>query len=51
MSSWSHTSDGAKPDQVVVIIKAREPARIILAIGNNQDNRWHLQIVQRWVRQ
>lgn len=29
----------AKPDQVVVILKAREPARIMIAIGNKQDNR------------
>jgi len=41
----------AKPDQVVVILKAREPARIMIAIGNKQDNRWHLQIAQRWVQQ
>ena len=41
----------AKPDEVVVILKAREPARIMIAIGNKQDNRWHLQIAQRWVRQ
>ena len=41
----------AKPDQVAVILKAREPARIMIAIGNKQDNRWHLQIVQRWVQQ
>jgi hypothetical protein len=41
----------AKPDQVVVIPKAREPARIMIAIGNKQDNRWHLQIAQRWVQQ
>jgi hypothetical protein len=41
----------AKPDQVVVILKAREPARILIAIGNKNDNRWHLQIAQRWVMQ
>src|SRR5271169_3070368 len=41
----------AKPDQVVVILKAREPARIMIAIGNKQDDRWHLQIAQRWVQQ
>lgn len=41
----------AKPDQVAVILKAREPARIMIAIGNKQDNRWHLQIAQRWVQQ
>lgn len=39
----------ARPDQVVVILKAREPARILIAIGNKQDNRWHLQLAQRWV--
>jgi len=25
-------------------LKAREPARILIAIGNKKDNRWHLQI-------
>jgi hypothetical protein len=25
--------------------EAREPARILIAIGNKKDNRWHLQIV------
>jgi hypothetical protein len=42
---------GAKPDQPVVIIKAREPARIMTAIGGKQANRWHLQIADRWVIQ
>jgi hypothetical protein len=41
----------AKPDQVVAILKAREPARILIAIGNKKDNRWHLEIAQRWVIQ
>jgi hypothetical protein len=41
----------ARPDQVVVILKAREPARILIAIGNKRDNRWHLRFVQRWVGQ
>ncbi len=41
----------AKPDQVVVILKAREPARIMIAIGNKHDDRWHLQSAQRWVGQ
>ena len=36
-----------KPDQVVVIIKGREPARILTAIG--KGDRWHLQYAQRWV--
>ena len=34
----------AKPDQVVAILKAREPARIMTAIGDKVANRWHLQI-------
>jgi hypothetical protein len=43
--------DRAKPDQVVVILKAREPARIMIAIGDKAANRWHLQIADRWVVQ
>ena len=39
----------AKPDQVVVIVKGREPARILTAIG--KDDRWHLQYARRWVIQ
>jgi hypothetical protein len=41
----------AKSNQVVAIVKAREPARIMIAIGNKKENRWHLQIAQRWVMQ
>jgi hypothetical protein len=41
----------AQPDQVVVILKAREPARILTAICNQKDNRWHLQWAQRGVMQ
>ncbi len=41
----------AKPDQVVVILKAREPARIMTAIGEKKLNRWHLQITDRWIVQ
>ena len=37
----------AQPDQVVAIIKAREPAGIMTAIG--KDDRWHLEIKRRWV--
>jgi hypothetical protein len=37
----------AKPDQVVVIVKGREPARILTAIG--KADRWHLQYAKRWV--
>ena len=40
---------GARPDQVIVILKAREPARIMTAIGDKKVNRWHLQIVDRWI--
>ena len=42
---------GAKPDQVVCILKAREPARIVTAIGTKKENRWHLELKQRWVNQ
>jgi hypothetical protein len=41
----------AKPDAVVLVIKAREPARIMIAIGDKTANRWHLQFAQRWVVQ
>jgi hypothetical protein len=41
----------AKPDHVVAIVKAREPARIMTAIGTAHENRWHLQMAQRWVVQ
>jgi len=41
----------AKPDEVVAILKAREPARILIAIGNSKDDLWHLQLAQRWVVQ
>jgi hypothetical protein len=39
----------AQPDQIVVILKAREPARILIAIG--KDDRWHLKYDRRWVDQ
>jgi len=39
----------AQPDQIVAIIKAREPATIMTAIG--KDDRWHLEIKRRWVDQ
>lgn len=42
---------GAKPDQTVAIVRAREPARIMIAIGDKSANRWHLQFAQRWVVQ
>src|ERR1700719_466365 len=41
----------AKANQVVAIVKHREPARIMIAIGNKKENRWHLQVAQRWVVQ
>ena len=41
----------AKANEVVAILKAREPARILIANGNKKDDRWHLQITQRWVNQ
>ena len=41
----------AKPNQVVAIVKGREPARILIAIGNKKEDRWHLEIAQRWVVQ
>jgi hypothetical protein len=39
----------AKTDEVVVILKAREPARIMIAIGS--EDRWHLQLAQCWIVQ
>lgn len=39
----------AQANQIVVILKAREPARILIANGNTRDDRWHLEIRQRWV--
>jgi len=33
----------------VAIIKAREPATIMTAIG--KDDRWHLELKRRWVEQ
>jgi hypothetical protein len=42
---------GAEPDQVVAVLKAREPARIMIAIGDRAANRWHLQFAERWVVQ
>ncbi len=42
---------GAGPDQIVIIVKAREPARIMTAIGDKNANRWHLQIADRWIVQ
>ena len=41
----------AQPEEVMAIIKAREPARILIAIGDKKENRWHLELKQRWVEQ
>src|SRR5271155_511676 len=38
---------GAKSDEVVAVLKAREPARIMIAIGDRAANRWHLQFAER----
>jgi len=37
-SSWSNISQDAKPNQVVAVLKAREPARILVAIGQDNDS-------------
>jgi hypothetical protein len=42
---------GAKQDHVVCILRAREPARILTAIGSKKENRWRLEYKQRWVHQ
>ena len=34
-----------------MILKAREPARILTATGNPKDDRWHLELKQRWADQ
>ncbi len=36
---------------MVAVVKGRELARIMIAIGDKKENRWHLQIAQRWVVQ
>jgi hypothetical protein len=38
-----------QPDQVVVIIQAREPAGFMTAIGKGE--KWHLETKYRWVKQ
>lgn len=40
-----------KPNQVVAILKAREPARILVAIGDKNNDSPHLEYKQRWVNQ
>lgn len=39
----------AEPDQILLILKGREPARILTAIG--KDDWWHLPYARRWVIQ
>src|SRR6516164_8507721 len=41
----------AKPNQVVAVVKAREPARILIAIGDKGNDSPHLEYQQRWVNQ
>jgi hypothetical protein len=41
--------ENARPDQVVAIIKAREPAGYMVAIGAGK--KWHLETKYRWVKQ
>ena len=40
----------AKADQIVAIIKAREPANILTSYGRDGHG-WHLDLVRRWVVQ
>jgi len=39
------------PDRVAVILKGREPARILVAIGGKDNQNPHLEYKQRWVNQ
>jgi hypothetical protein len=41
----------AKPNQVVAVLTAREPARILVAIGDKDNDSPHLEYKQRWVNQ
>jgi GNAT superfamily N-acetyltransferase len=36
----------AKPNEVIAILRAREPGRILVANGNRKDDRWYLQITE-----
>jgi hypothetical protein len=42
---------GIDRSEPMIVLKAREPARIMVAIGDKTANRWHLQVAQRWVVQ
>jgi hypothetical protein len=50
-SSVEHYFQDAKPNQVVAVLKAREPARILIAIGDKGNDSPHLEYKQRWVNQ
>ncbi len=41
----------AGPDRIAVILKGREPARILVAIGGKDNDSPHLEYKQRWVNQ
>ena len=41
----------AGADEVVAILKAREPANILVSIGNDRKEQGHLEIKYRWVNQ
>jgi len=41
----------AQPDRIVAILKAREPARILLSIGKSATEQGHLLYKTRWVDQ
>jgi len=42
---------GARPDQLVAILKAREPARLLISIGKSATAQGHLEYRRRWVDQ
>src|SRR5207302_5212535 len=42
---------GCPSDRVAVILKAREPARILVAMGGEKNESPHLEFKQRWVNQ
>jgi hypothetical protein len=41
----------AQPNQLVAILKAREPAHIMISVGKNSKAQGHLDIAWRWVDQ
>jgi hypothetical protein len=42
---------GVRSDRIVVILKAREPARILVSIGQQATEQGHLEYKKRWVDQ